>query len=244
MYVWMRRLITAPAVTIKVLYNPSQWGGVGSYHRLCSCWRVGLLSCGLWRNTENGLGILQFLLGYEILSRMMEIQIFWDVTHCRLVDYQRHRSSWTVYFLNFSCFSCAYSVGRRWNFYDPMNSPPHLYSTGQMIRHNGNILKLNAHNCDYTDGFIRACFIFYFCVNGNNGDRSRCFLISILGSLVLYVLYYWVTRVPTLLTNRVHNFVTRSWCVCWRIIAVFLTWLRLIIHWNRLHSRDKDDFTA
>jgi hypothetical protein len=197
--------------------------GIGSFRRLCSCWRVGLPSCGLWRNTANGLGILHFLLGYEVLSGMMEIQFFWDVTPCRCVYmYQRHRSLWTVYFLNFSGFSCAYSVGRGWYFCDPMNSPPCLYLTGQLIRHTGNIAKLSAYHGHYTDGFIRAYFPFYFCVNGNNWDRSRCFLIGILGSLILCVLYYWVTRVPALLTHKVHDFVTRSRWACWRVITVFL----------------------
>ena len=82
------------------------------------------------------------------------------------------------------------SVGRGCYLYDPMNSPPHLYLTGPMIHHTGNIAKLNAYNCHYTDGFIRAYFLFCFDVNGNNWDRSRCFLISILGSLILCVLYY------------------------------------------------------
>jgi len=41
-----------------------------------------------------------------------------------------------------------------------MNSPPHLYLTGPMILHTGNIAKLNAYNCHYTDGFIRAYFLF------------------------------------------------------------------------------------
>jgi len=79
------------------------------------------------------------------------------------------------------------NVGRGRYLYDPLNSPPHLYLTGPMIRHTGNIAKLNTHNCHYTDGFIRAYFLFCFGVNGNNWDRSRCFLISILGSLILCV---------------------------------------------------------
>lgn len=74
-------------------------------------------------------------------------------------------------------------------FYDLMNSPPRLYFSGEMIRNTGNIVKLNAYNCRYTDGFISAYFLFYFCVNGNSWDRSRCFIfISILGSLILCVL--------------------------------------------------------
>jgi len=180
--------------------------GVGSFRRLWSWWRVGLLSCGLWRNTENGLRILQFLLGYEVLSGVMEIQIFWDVTPCRLVDiYQRHRSLWIVCFLNLWGFSCAYSVGRGWYFHDPMNSPPHLYLTGQMIRRTGYIAKLNAYNCHYTDGFIRAYFLFYLCVNGNNWDRSRCFLISILGSLTLRRLMSYIYGAPILDVSRSHT---------------------------------------
>jgi hypothetical protein len=55
-------------------------------------------------------------------------------------------------------------------FYDPKNSPPRLYLSGQMIRHTGDIAKLNAYNCQYTDGFIRAYFLLYFCVTGNTWD--------------------------------------------------------------------------
>ena len=39
-------------------------------------------------------------------------------------------------------------------FYDLMNSRPHLYFSGHMIRNTGNIAKLNAYSCRYTDDFI------------------------------------------------------------------------------------------